>query len=191
MPNYRRAWRPGGTFFLTLVTHQRRPLLADAFAHKALHRAIALTRQDRPFDLIAAVLLPDHVHLVIALPPGDADLPTRVGAIKGRFSRAWLKAGRPTSGQSASRTRQQYAALWQKRYWEHSVRDENALIACCDYVHYNPVKHSHAACPHGWPWSTFHRHVRSCHYPADWLCVCNGRPAPPKPPAFNEANDDV
>ena len=94
MPNYRRAVQPGGTFFLTLVTHERRAILADDFARQALRRVIGLTRRERPFELIAAVLQPDHVHLVIELPAGDADFSTRMGAIKGRFSRAWIKAGR-------------------------------------------------------------------------------------------------
>ena len=127
MPNYRRAVRPGGTFFLTLVTHERRPMLADDFARQALRRAIGMTRRERAFDLVAAVLLPDHVHLVIELPAGDADFSTRMAAIKGRFSRMWIKAGRAVGRQSASRDRQQYAGVWQKRFWEHLIRDEDAL----------------------------------------------------------------
>lgn len=177
MPNYRRAYQRGGTYFLTLVTHQRMRLFDDALARRCLHESIALTRSDRPFDLVAAALLPDHVHLILTLPEGDADFSTRVGAIKGRFTRRWLPAGGIEGQQSASRDRQEYRAVWQKRFWEHVVRDEDDLIRCLDYVHYNAVKHGLAACPHAWPWSTFHRFVRAGKYDPTWCCSCD-RPRP-------------
>jgi putative transposase len=127
------------------------------------------------------VLLPDHLHLVITLPPGDAAFSKRIAAIKARFTRAYLAGGVAETSQSASRDRQGYRGVWQKRFWEHLIRDEDDLAACCDYIHYNPVKHGHVRCPHAWPWSTFHRHVRHNNYPADWLCACDPTRSPQPP----------
>ena len=175
MPDYRRAYQPGGSFFLTLVTHARAPLFDDPLARRCLHESLALARHDRPFDLLAVVLLPEHLHLIVTLPDGDADFSTRVAAVKGRFSRRWLAAGGAEQPQSASRRRQAYRGVWQKRFWEHWVPDEPDLIRCLDYTHYNPVKHGHARCPHEWPWTTFHRFVRERRYEPDWCCACDGR----------------
>lgn len=105
MPNFRRAVQPGGTFFLTLVTHRRARLFDQENARVLLRVAIARTRHERPFDLIASVLLPDHLHLVIQLPVADADFSKRIAAIKARFTRAYLDAGGIESAQSASRQR--------------------------------------------------------------------------------------
>jgi putative transposase len=184
MPNYRRAYVPGGTFFLTVVTHDRAPLFHDALARKCLRESMALARRDHPFVLLAATLLPEHLHLVIALPENDADFSVRIGAIKARFTRRWLAAGGTERKQSAARRRQDYRGVWQKRFWEHWVRDERDLGRCFDYIHYNPVKHGHVACPHAWPWTTFHRFVREGRYEADWCCACEGREGSmPTPPA--------
>jgi putative transposase len=174
MPNYRRAYQPGGTFFLTLVTHQRIPLFNDPTARQLLHESLAQTRRDRPFELVATVLLPDHLHLVLTLPPDESDFSIRVGAIKGRFTRRWLANGGGETSQSPSRTDHEYRGLWQKRFWEHAVRDLDDLNRCCDYVHFNPVKHGLASCPHEWSWSTFHRFIREGKYDANWCCVCAG-----------------
>jgi putative transposase len=182
MPNYRRTFEPGGTFFLTLVTHRRTPLFDNAAARRTLHNAIVTARNSRPFDLVAAVLLPDHLHLLISLPTHDADFSTRIAAIKARFTREWLRMGAGENEQSAARLRKAYRGIWQKRFWEHLVRDESSLAACCDYIHYNPVKHGHAQCPHAWPWSSFHRFVTERRYPPEWLCVCDSNPPPASPP---------
>jgi putative transposase len=130
--------------------------------------------------LVAGVLLPDHAHLVITLPSGDTDFSTRIGALKARFTHQWLSAGGPETPQSTSRERQEYRGVWQKRFWEHVVRDEDDLAACCDYVHYNPVKHGYVACPHLWEWTTFHRWVRERRYEADWCCACDAGGANPR-----------
>lgn len=174
MPNYRRSFHPGGAFFLTLVTHGREPMLIDAVARRALKQSISLTRRERPFDLVAVALLPDHVHLLVQLPPGDSDFSTRVAAIKSRFSRA---CSARASDRSASEKRQGYAGVWQKRFWERVLRDEKQRDACCDYIHHNPVKHGLAKCPHDWPWSSFRRFVRDNRYSPDGHCRCDDRPA--------------
>jgi putative transposase len=181
VPEYRRAFQPGGTFFLTLVTHGRAPLFADGRARRCLHEAVALARRDHPFTLVAAVLLPEHLHLLLTLPEGDADFSIRVGAVKARFTRQWLAGAGAGGGgggierrQSDSRARQGYRGVWQKRFWEHAVRDAADRVGCCDYLHYNPVKHGHVVCPHEWEWSTFHRFVRERKYEHDWCCACAG-----------------
>lgn len=178
MPNYRRAYHLGGTFFLTLVTHQRASLFSCSRARQCLRDSIVLTRKDRNLKLIASVLLPDHLHLIIELSSEDADFSSCVGAIKGRFSRRWLTMGGEELDQSDSRKRQGYRGVWQKRFWEHQIRDGQDLIRCCDYIHYNPVKHGLVSCPHAWEWSTFHRLVREGRYSTDWCCSCN---APQRP----------
>jgi putative transposase len=126
---------------------------------------------------VAAVLLPDHLHLMLTLPDGDADFSIRVAAIKARFTRRWVAADGDGREQSASRERQGYRGVWQKRFWEHAVRDDDDRIRCLDYIHYNPVKHRLARCPHAWPWSTFARFVRQNDYAPDWHCTCDGRAA--------------
>jgi len=176
MPNYRRAIQPGGTFFLTLVTHERRRLFDEELARTHLRHAIAAARGDRPFELVASVLLPDHLHLIVQLPAGDADFSLRVSAIKARFTRAYLGAGGTETSQSRSRDHQRHRGVWQKRFWEHLVRDENDLIDCIEYVHYNPVKHGLATCPHAWEWSSFGRFVEKGHCPRQWCCACDGTP---------------
>jgi len=172
MPEYRRAFQPGGTFFLTLVTHRRARVFDSPVARAVLRESIELARVDRPFELLAVVLLPDHLHLLLTLPTDDADFSTRVGVIKARFTRRWLDTGAEERGQSVSRARQGYRGVWQKRFWEHVVRDNDDLIHCYDYIHYNPVKHGLASCPHAWQWSTFHRCVNENKYAKDWQCRC-------------------
>ncbi len=179
MPNYRRAILAGGTFFLTIVTENRAPILTSAAARAMLHRAITETVHTRPFELVASVLLPDHLHLLLTLPLGDTDFSRRIAAIKARFTRMYLAADTTEAPQSDSRARQGYRGVWQKRFWEHTIRDTADLATCLDYIHFNPVKHRLASCPHAWQWSTFHRYVTNGHYPREWQCTCTNPPMQP------------
>ena len=184
MPRYRRVIRPGGTFFLTLVSYRRRPIFDDASARRCLRCAIAAARDARPFTLMQLVLLPDHLHLILQLPANDADFSTRIASIKAGFTRSWSGTGghgESAPAGSASRNRQRYRDVWQKRFWEHTVRDRADLARCEAYVWFNPVKHGLAACPHAWPWSSFHRELRAERMREDWRCVCDGRPSLPQP----------
>lgn len=187
MPNYRRVWRPGGTYFLTQVTEGRAAFLCGDLARRTLHAAIADVGRDRPFELMAVVLLPDHLHMIWRLPAGDADYPGRLGAMKARFTRAWLAAGGPERRPTESRARRRGRGVWQRRYWEHTCRDHDDLKTHLDYVHWNPVKHGHARCPHEWPWSSFRKWVALGVYAPDWRCVCDGRPA--DPPDFTHLDE--
>lgn len=168
MSRYRRWYVPGGTYFFTAVTHRRRPLFDDAIARETLHGAIELVQADNPFEMVAIVLLPDHLHTVWTLPPGDSDYSLRWRRIKETFTRRFLLIGGDEARQSSSRRQTGYRGVWQKRFWEHRVRDEDDLQRCADYVHWNPKKHRLVKRVADWKWSTFHRFVEQGEYTPDW-----------------------
>ncbi len=173
MPDYRRWFAPGGTYFFTLIAENRAPIFRDPAGRSFLGEAMRAVRRERPFSTLAIVLLPDHIHCLWTLPSGDTDYSDRWKSIKSRFTENWLAAGGGEAGRSPSRLAKGERGVWQRRFWERSVRDEEELDRCCDYIHFNPVKHGHASRPGDWPWSSFRRFVRAGHYPADW-----GRQAP-------------
>ena len=177
MPEYRRYYQRGGCFFFTLVTEGRAPLLCAPKARPLLHVAIQQIRQRWPFTIDAFVLLPDHLHTIWTLPEGDTDYSRRWALIKKTFTQSWLQAGGREQLTSDSRRRGHRRGVWQRRFWEHLIRDERDFEKHCDYIHFNPVKHEVASCPHAWPHSTFDRFVCDGHYPRDWCCRCSGRPA--------------
>ena len=167
MPDYRRADIKGGTYFFTVNTFFRWPVLTDARCRAALRTAIESTRTKAPFDILAWVLLPDHLHAIWRLPEEDADFSLRWSLIKRQTSRAcedWL----PRQFMSESRQKRRESSLWQRRFWEHLIRDETDLSRHVDYLHYNPVKHGYVARAADWPYSTFHRYVTTGIYPQDW-----------------------
>ena len=168
MADYRRWYVPGGTFFFTVVSCARRPILCDEEARPCLREAIETIRQDRPVQLVAMVLLPDHVHTVWTLPEGDTEYPIRWKRIKEEFTREYLARGGAEVPRSLSRMRQGERGVWQRRYWEHTVRDESDLKRCVDYVHWNPKKHGYVTRVRDWPWSSFHRYVEAGEYAPDW-----------------------
>jgi len=168
MPNYRRWFVPGGTFFFTCVTHMRARFLTDEAARDSLHEALAEIQERYPFEIVAIVLLPDHLHTVWSLPSGDARYPTRWRRIKAEFTERWLERGRVELSQSVSRANRSMRGIWQKRYWEHTVRDEADLERCVNYIHWNPCKHSLVSRVSDWPWSSFHRFVAQGHYELNW-----------------------
>lgn len=148
---YRRDRTPGGTYFFTVVTAERRPVFADPAMVRLLGEVMRQERERRPFKVEALVVLPDHLHTVWTLPPDDADYPRRWSSIKGIFSRA---CGLPPVGENLRPTER---GIWQHRYWEHRIRDDDDLQQHVDYVHSNPVKHGLVADPTDWPWSTVRR----------------------------------
>ena len=174
VPDYRRPFAPGGTFFFTLVTQDRRPFLATDVARPLLRAAIADMRRERPFVLLAIVLLADHLHLMLELPAGDADFATRLAAIKARFTRAHLAAGGGEGRVTADRAAHGGRGVWQPRYFEHLIRDEDDRGRHLDYLHYNPVKHDVSTCPHAYAHSTFQKWVDRGAYEPNWACCCHG-----------------
>ena len=182
MPNYRRRRIAGGTYFFTVVTENRRPFLCTDLARQILRDAIADCGRDRPFDAVAMVLLPDHLHAIWTLPNGDADYSGRWARIKAQFTREWLQHGGEEQDQDFSRLRHRRRGVWQRKFWEHHIRDERDFEKHFDYVHYNPVKHELAKCSHDYAYSTFGKWMKRSVYEAAWCCGCGGRIA--KPPSF-------
>jgi putative transposase len=154
MPNYRRIRVPGGTYFFTVnLADRSRGLLVERFA--ALREGICQVQRDRPFEIIAWVVLPEHLHAIWRLPDDDFDYATRWMLIKQSFARKVSDEER----RSRSRIRKGERGIWQRRYWEHLIRDERDLRNHVDYIHFNPVKHGHCLQVRDWPYSSFHRFV--------------------------------
>jgi putative transposase len=186
MPEYRRKLRPGGTYFFTLVTYRRRPIFSVPSARAALHRVICEVQSSHPFEIPAIVLLPDHLHCIWKMPENDDAFAMRWRLIKGRFTRLWLKedgafATHPTlePSVSESRTSRMERGVWQRRFWEHVIRDQRDYARHMDYIHYNPVKHGYTRCPHLWEHSTFQRWLKEGFYLSNWHCQCHTACQPP------------
>lgn len=163
MTSYRRACYPGATWFFTVNLADRRSrLLVERI--DALRDAFRRVREAHPFHVDAIVVLTDHLHAVWTLPESDADFAMRWRLIKTRFSRA-MPIGEAVS---VSRAAKRERGIWQRRYWEHRIRDEDDLRSHVDYMHYNPVKHGHVERVADWPHSSFHRFVERRWLPRDW-----------------------
>lgn len=151
MSSYIRPRQPGASIFFTLaIANRGARTLVDQV--EALRQAVRVTKAERPFRIDAWVVLPDHMHCVWTLPEGDADFSTRWSVIKARFSRAMPRVQRRKSHE----TRREHG-IWQRRYWEHHIRDDAAFAACVRYCWINPVKHGLAEHPKDWPYSSWHR----------------------------------
>jgi putative transposase len=163
MSRYRRALIPGGTFFFTVALADRS---SDALVrHIDLLRGIyGAVLKDRPFETIAICVLPDHLHAIWSLPADHADFATRWNVIKGGSSR-----GLPAApSRSSSKVTRREKGIWQRRYWEHAIRDEADMARHVDYIHFNPVKHGLVSRVQDWPHSSFHRYVEKGTLPIDW-----------------------
>jgi putative transposase len=176
MPEYRRAYVPGGCYFFTVVTAGRVRWLCSERARECLREAITRCRTKWPFAIAAIVLLPDHLHTIWSLPRGDSAYPRRWAAIKREFTVSWLAQGGPEVAVSAGARHQRRRGVFQHRYWEHVLRDERDFERHADYIHYNPVKHGLCQCPGDWPFSSFARYVQSGDYPPDWGCAARQKP---------------
>ena len=163
MPEYRRNRVPGGTYFFTVNLFQRDShLLVDNIDN--LRESIRTVRNKKPFHIDGWVVLPDHMHCIWTLPDSDADYPSRWKAIKTAFAKSIPKIENRSTIQLARGER----AIWQRRYWEHTIRDEADYAAHMDYLHINPLKHGLVHSVADWPYSSFHRLVNAGVYPKDW-----------------------
>lgn len=163
MPDYRRVWVQGGSYFFTVNLLERR--LDTLVRHiDLLREAVRMTRRERPFHIDAWVVLPDHMHCVWTLPPGDDDFFNRWKVIKIRFVQQLPR----TERRSSVRIAKGELGVWQRRFWEHLIRDERDYTRHVDYVHWNPVKHGYVSQVIDWPHSTFHRYVKNGVYPENW-----------------------
>jgi putative transposase len=168
---YRRAKTPGATYFFTVVTFRRRRILCEPDNLELLRTAFKRVKSRHAFTIDALVLLPEHLHCIWTLPPGDNDYSMRWNGIKGHFSRHCSGNYKTTPTNSQRRKRAQ--TLWQPRFWEHQIRDEKDYEKHCDYIHWNPVKHGLVARVRDWPYSSFHCFVRCGLYAPDWAGDAN------------------
>ena len=171
---------PGGTFFFTVVVHKRRRLFDNSAAVSLLGSVLRRCRMRWPFDVDAIVLLPDHWHTIWSLPPGDSDYSRRLGWLKKEFTSRWLAIGGRETPVSEGRRRQRRRGVWQPRFWEHAIEDEDDFEHHFDYIHWNPVKHGYVRCPRDWPHSSFHRWVERGVYRHDWGCYTERQGKPPQ-----------
>ena len=181
---YRRTFAPGGTFFFTLVTYQRRKIFTSPDPIELLRDAFRYTMEHNPFTIVASVILPEHMHFIWKLPPEDGDYSTRWRLVKSDFTRHWdpksagwvegdsttLTASKnfPETQYSSSRIQKGEKEVWQRRFWEHLIRDETDLSRHVEYIHYNPVKHGLVTSPWEWEYSSFRKYVKDGIYPSDW-----------------------
>jgi len=163
LPNYRRLYYPGGMYFITANLHDRSSTLLTDHIEK-LRTSFLDVKTKLPFDLSAVVIMPDHLHLIMALPPGDADFSNRMKQIKARFSRQFPK----TEERSISRINRGERGIWQRRFMEHLIRDERDLESHVNYIHFNPVKHGYVKRPVDWPYSSLHRYIKQGWRQIDW-----------------------
>ncbi|VAW87571.1 Transposase and inactivated derivatives [hydrothermal vent metagenome] len=164
MTEYRRAAVEGGTYFFTVNCAERHnnTLLTDNV--ELLKEVIRKVKNAHPFEIDAMVVLPEHLHCIWTLPVGDSNVGVRWSLIKSGFSRAIPRGER----RSKSRIDRGERGLWQRRFWEHVVRDEKEFAHYVDYIHWNPVKHGWVKRVVDWPHSSFHRYVERGVYPVDW-----------------------
>jgi putative transposase len=152
---YRRAFVPGGTYFFTVnLLDRKKSLLIDYV--EQLKQSIHIVKQRHPFHIDAMVVLPEHLHAIWTLPDNDVDYPKRWRLIKSGFSRTIPKNERI----HRSRQNKHERAIWQRRYWEHLIRDELDFKRYVDYIHYNPVKHGYVDGAVEWQYSSIHKFIR-------------------------------
>lgn len=158
MSEYRRAYQQQGCYFFTVVTYNREKILLEPDNVVRLRRSFSHVMKKLPFKMDAVVILPDHLHCIWRLPPDDDDFSTRWRLIKRYFS----------IGIDASLTKRSEKKVWQRRFWEHLLRNEKDWQRHMDYIHYNPVKHGYVQNPGDWPYGSFQRAVKHGLYPSDW-----------------------
>lgn len=167
MPNYKRMHRPGGMWFFTVNLLQRRHNDLLVREIELLRQSVRKVRASHPFEIVAWVVLPNHMHCIWRLPQGDSNYSTRWRLIKSHFSRSLPL----TEYRSPIRQQAGERGIWQRHYWEHLIRDEEDFHRHFDYVHINPLKHGLVEQVKDWPYSTFHRYVEQGVYPQDWAGI--------------------
>ena len=158
MSNYRRSYLPGGVYFFTVVTLNRVPIFTDENRVEVLRQAFHKVMAARPFQIDAMVILPEHLHCIWRMPEGDAD-----------YSSRWREIKKAVSHRISIATNERNERMvWQRRFWEHVIRDEEDWRKHVDYIHYNPVKHGLANRPGEWAWSSFGNAVSKGWYEESW-----------------------
>jgi REP-associated tyrosine transposase len=168
MSNYHRRFTPNTLYFFTVVTYQRKPLLTVEPIRSNMRNAFEHVRKRWKFDIEAIVLLPDHLHTIWKLPDGDSDYSTRWRLIKDKCTRSLKNQGYRIEHFSDSRIKKKEHGIWQRRFWEHQIRNEKDFENHMDYIHYNPIKHGYVESLLDWKWSSFHRYVKMGWYDPGW-----------------------
>jgi putative transposase len=168
MPQYRRVKLKGATIFITMVTYKRLPILAKPQSRQILRYAWNVTRKHFPFTTDAICLLPDHIHALIILPEDEWDYSIRIREIKRLFTKGYLIASGEKEGRNQSHLNKNEAAIWQRRFWDHIIRDETDYQNHFHYIHYNPIHHGLVDNVRAWQWSSFHRYVKLGIYDEEW-----------------------
>lgn len=171
MSHYRRSDTAGATYFFTVVTYKRRRFLCDDDVSAALRDAINKVRERHPFQIDAWILLPDHLHTIWTLPPNDANFALRWQQIKRYVSNQCGRRLHEDALMNASKHKHRESTLWQRRYWEHQIRDELDYQRHMDYLHYNPVKHGLCERAADWPYSSFQRYFKNGIYDENWAAI--------------------
>ena len=164
MTEYRRAIIEGATYFFTVNCAERRGNRLLINKIDLLRWIFRKVKGEYPFVMNTIVVLPEHLHCIWTLPQGDANYKTRWTLIKAGFSRAIP----PSERRSNSRIKRGERGIWQRRYWEHLIRDDRDFERHVDYIHWNPIKHGWVKQVRDWPYSSFHAYVRRGIYPAEW-----------------------
>ena len=174
MPNYHRV-KYGQTYFFTVVTYQRKPVLCLDESRAILKKTLMELRGRHPFKINAWVLLPDYIHCIWELPENDHDYSMRWGWLKKTFTQQIRKIESKdirrlvgTAHPTMSGKRHREGTIWQRRFWEHMIRDDDDYRNHCDYIHFNPVKHALVKSPIDWPYSTLHRFLKNNIYSKSW-----------------------
>ena len=141
MSRYRQSNVGAATYFFTVATYKRQPILTHSVVRAALREATKQVREKLPFKIEAWVLLPDHIHAIWTMPPNDPAFGKRWGIIKAQVSRRCAHLIETLEPRSDSRIKRREIDFWQRRFWEHLIRDESDFERCVDYIHYNPIKH--------------------------------------------------
>ncbi len=168
MPNYRRVKIKGGTYFFTLVTNKRLRLFHSVQTRELLINALDHVKQFHPYSMEAFCILPDHIHLIWQLPEDDEHFSMRIAEVKKRFSKTYLMQASQTLIKDTLQTKRGESGVWQRRFWEHYIRDEEDLHRHIDYIHYNPIKHDLVKQVKEWPSSSFFDYVKMGVYEMDW-----------------------
>jgi len=161
--NYRRVFAPGASYFFTLTLQNRRSDLLTCKT-KELRVAFQQVMKTHPFIIDGIVVLPEHIHMILTLPLDDTNYSQRISCIKSTFSRQL----EPTELIHSSKQTKRERGIWQRRFWEHLIRDEQDYKRHLDYIHYNPVKHGHVKSPSKWAYSSIHRYIKAGILPANW-----------------------
>ena len=158
MSDYRRAFSPGGYFFFTVVTYKRQKLFLNENNIIILRKALRHVKNNNPFEIDAIVVLPDHIHTIWRLPQDDSNYSLRWRLIKHYVS----------THIDATINHRKEKNIWQRRFWEHNIRNENDWRNHMDYIHYNPVKHGYVEHPRHWKYSSYSNSFIKGWYDSSW-----------------------